>query len=82
MPTNPYLQVLLAAAATVLLIVLFSVALLYGVLVLVALPFDLLVYGKDTILWGYVAVDALFLLPIGLIFLWQEYARWKQRRGK
>src|SRR5690349_12964121 len=50
--------------------VLFMVALLYGVIVLLALPFDLVIYQKDTVLWGYVLVDALFLLPIGLIFLY------------
>ncbi len=60
--------------------VLFSVALVYGLIVLFALPFDMLVYQKDTILWGYVAVDFIFLLPIGLIFLWHEYQRWQTRR--
>src|SRR5262245_33900936 len=34
--------------------VLFSVALVYGVLILVLLPFDLVLYKKDTILWVYV----------------------------
>lgn len=62
--------------------VLFAVALTYGLIVLVALPFDMILYKKDTILWGYVAIDAVFLFPIGLIFLWNEYTRWKQRRAK
>jgi hypothetical protein len=62
--------------------VLFTVALLYGLIVLLALPFDMLVYKKDTVLWGYVLVDALFLFPIGLIFVYHEYLRWKQRRTK
>jgi hypothetical protein len=60
--------------------VLFAVALTYGLLILITLPFDLLVYKKDVVLWGYVAVDAIFLFPIGAIFLWNEYRRWRQRR--
>ncbi len=61
---------------------LFTVALTYGLMVLLALPIDLILYKKDTILWGYVAIDAVFLFPIGLIFLYHEYLRWKQRRAK
>jgi hypothetical protein len=61
--------------------VLFAVALTYGLLILVTLPFDLIVYQKDRILWGYVAVDAIFLFPIGAIFLWNEYLRWRARRA-
>ena len=62
--------------------VLFTVSLLYGLLVLFALPLDLIVYGKDTVLWAYVAVDAVFLLPIAAAYLGHEYLRWKQRRAK
>ncbi len=62
--------------------VLFTVALLYGVLVLFALPFDLLVYQKDLILWGYVAVDAIFLFPIGAIYLFYEFKRFRAQRAK
>lgn len=60
--------------------VLFTVALTYGVVVLLTLPFDLLLYKKDVILWGYVAVDAIFLLPIGAINLGYEFKRWRDRR--
>lgn len=62
--------------------VLFTVALTYGVLVLFALPFDLLLYQKDVILWGYVAVDALFLFPIGAIYLFYEFKRFRSRTAK
>jgi hypothetical protein len=61
--------------------VLFTVALVYGLAVLIALPFDLVIYKKDVVLWGYVLVDAVFLFPIGAIFLWNEYTRWRQRRS-
>jgi hypothetical protein len=60
---------------------LFTVALVYGLAVLIALPFDLVIYKKDVVLWGYVLVDAVFLFPIGAIFLWNEYTRWRQRRS-
>jgi hypothetical protein len=62
--------------------VLFTVALTYGVIVLLALPIDLLMYQKDLILWGYVAIDAIFLLPIGAIFLAYEFRRWRSRNAK
>jgi hypothetical protein len=60
--------------------VLFTIALAYGVIVLLALPIDLLIYQKDLILWGYVVLDAIFLIPIGGIFLFYEYKRWRARR--
>jgi hypothetical protein len=60
--------------------VLFTVALTYGVIILLALPIDLLLYQKDLILWGYVVVDALFLFPIGAIYLFYEYKRWRAKR--
>lgn len=62
--------------------ILFTVSLLYGVLILFFLPFDLLFYKKDLILWGYVAVDATFLLPISAIYLFYEFKRFRARSGK
>jgi hypothetical protein len=59
--------------------VLFTVALIYGLAILISLPFDLLLYKKDVILWGYVALDAIFLLPIGAIYLVYEFIRWRNR---
>ena len=48
--------------------VLFAVALVYGVIVLIAVVRDLLFTGAPPVLWGYVVVDAAFLIPIGYIF--------------
>jgi hypothetical protein len=61
--------------------VLFTIALAYGVVVLLTLPIDLLIYQKDLILWGYVVLDAVFLIPIGGIFLFYEYKRWRAKRA-
>ena len=58
--------------------VLVTVSLVYGLLVLVAVPFDMIVYGKDTVLWGYVVVDIIFIMPITIIYLIYEYRRWRQ----
>ena len=60
--------------------VLVAVSLVYGMLILLAVPFDLLVYGKDTALWGYVAVDVVFIVPIAIIFAIYEFMRWRQPR--
>lgn len=60
--------------------VLVTVSLVYGLLVLVAIPFDLIVYGKDTILWGYVAVDVIFIVPITIIYIIYEFMRWRDAR--
>lgn len=60
--------------------VLFTVALLYGLIIMVTLPFDLLMYQKDLILWGYVAVTTIFIVPIVIIFAVQEYLRWQRAR--
>ena len=47
---------------------LFVVALVYGIIVLVALLYQLLVLGAAPIFWAYVLVDAIFLVPICYIF--------------
>jgi hypothetical protein len=49
-------------------------------LVLVAVPYDMIVYGKDTVLWGYVVVDVIFIVPIAIIYGVYEYMRWRQGR--
>ena len=62
--------------------VLVTVSLVYGLLVLVAVPFDMIVYGKDTVLWGYVVVDIIFIMPITVIYLIYEYRRWRLSRER
>ena len=47
---------------------LFTVALVYGIVVLIALLYQLLVAGASPIFWFYVVVDAIFLVPICSIF--------------
>lgn len=58
--------------------VLFAVALVYGVIVLIAVSRDLVFAGAPSVLWGYVIVDAVFLVPIAYIF-W-SYERSSRRR--
>jgi hypothetical protein len=58
--------------------VLFTVALVYGVIVLLALLYDLLLGSAAPILWVYVALDAIFLVPIAYIY-W-TYERSTTRR--
>ena len=53
---------------------LFTVALVYGIVVLIALLYQLLVAGAAPIFWFYVVVDAVFLVPIGAIFWAYERA--------
>ena len=47
---------------------LFTVALVYGIVVLIALLYQLLVAGAAPIFWFYVVVDTIFLVPICSIF--------------
>jgi hypothetical protein len=48
---------------------LFAVALVYGVAVLIALLYHLLVLGgAATVFWAYVVLDAVFLVPITAVF--------------
>jgi hypothetical protein len=48
---------------------LFAVALVYGVAVLVALLYHLLILGGAApVFWAYVALDATFLIPIAAVF--------------
>ena len=53
---------------------LFTVALVYGIVVLFALLYQLLLAGAAPVFWIYIAVDAVFLIPIGYIF-------WMYERG-
>ena len=52
--------------------VLFTVALVYGIIVLLALLYDLLLGSAAPILWLYVALDAIFLVPIAYIYWTHE----------
>ena len=54
---------------------LFAVALVYGLVVLIALLYHLLAGTAAPVFWGYVIVDAIFLVPIGAIFWNCEWAR-------
>jgi hypothetical protein len=56
---------------------LFTVALVYGLVVLVALLYHLLRNDANSVFWGYVIVDGIFLLPILYIF----YTHEKQYQG-
>ena len=47
---------------------LFTVALVYGLVILVALLYHLLLGGAPAFFWMYAAVDAIFLIPIAYIF--------------
>jgi hypothetical protein len=53
---------------------LFTVAFAYGILVLLGLLYQLLVLGAPSFLWLYIAVDMIFLVPIGYII-------WANERG-
>jgi len=53
---------------------LFTVALVYGIVVLLALLYQLLVVGAAPLFWIYVVVDAVLLIPIGAIFWAYERA--------
>ena len=55
--------------------VLFTVAWVYGVVILFALLYHLLVAGAPSLFWGYVIVDAIFLAPILYIY-------WTYERGR
>jgi hypothetical protein len=55
--------------------VLFTVALVYGAVVLVAVPIQMLLGESHDSIWIYVAVDALFLGPIAYVF-------WSYERSK
>jgi hypothetical protein len=55
--------------------VLFTVAIVYGLAVLVALLYQLARGSAASIFWFYVALDALFLVPIGMIYWTHERAR-------
>jgi hypothetical protein len=46
---------------------LFTVALVYGIAVLLGLLYQLVVVGAAPIFWFYVVVDVVFLVPIGAI---------------
>lgn len=48
--------------------VLFTVALVYGAVVLVAVPIQMLLGESHDSIWIYVGVDALFLGPIAYVF--------------
>jgi len=54
--------------------VLFTVALVYGLAVLVGLLYHLLRGAADPLFWGYVVVDAIFLVPIAWIYWAHERA--------
>ena len=54
---------------------LFTVALVYGILVLVALLYHLLVKNADPVFWIYCAVDGIFLIPIAYTYYLYERGR-------
>jgi len=51
-----------------------GVALVYGVVVLAALLYHLLVAGAPGVFWTYALIDALFLAPIAYIYIAYERA--------
>jgi hypothetical protein len=59
---------------------LFTVALVYGIAVLIGLLYQLLVTGAAPIFWFYVVVDVIFLVPIGAI-MWAYERASTPRRG-
>jgi hypothetical protein len=59
---------------------LFAVALVYGLVVLIALPAQLIFGEADDVLWWYVVADAAFLGPIAPLFVRNE-RRTKDSRG-
>jgi hypothetical protein len=54
--------------------VLFTVAMVYGIVVLLALLYQLLLGSVAPIFWVYVVVDAIFLVPIAYIYWSYERA--------
>jgi hypothetical protein len=48
--------------------VLFAVALVYGVVILIALLYHLFLGNAPPVFWIYVLVDAIFLVPIAYIY--------------
>lgn len=60
--------------------VLFTVALVYGAVVLVAVPIQMLLGESHESIWIYVAADAFFLGPIAYVF-W-SYERSEPRAGR
>ena len=54
--------------------VLMMVALIYGVAVLVMLLYDLLRGVADPFFWLYIAVDAIFLVPVAYVYWMYERA--------
>src|SRR5688572_10519554 len=54
---------------------LFAVALVYGLIVLVALMYHLLFAGAPPVFWGYAISDAVFLGPIAYIY-WRYERSW------
>ncbi len=56
--------------------VLFSIALTYAVLVLVALLYHLLLLGAPALFWGYTLADTLFLVAVARI-MWQYEGRYR-----
>ena len=54
---------------------LFTVAIVYGVVVLVALLYHLLLKNADPVFWIYCAVDGIFLVPIIYTYYLYERAR-------
>ncbi|HWQ15058.1 MAG TPA: hypothetical protein VNL77_19835 [Roseiflexaceae bacterium] len=61
--------------------VLFTVAIVYGVAVLVTLLYDLLARGANPLFWIYIALDAVFLAPIIAIFVSHERRRGARGRS-
>ena len=55
--------------------VLVMVALIYGLVVLVMLLYDLTRGVAEPFFWFYIALDAIFLIPIGYIYWAHERAR-------
>jgi hypothetical protein len=61
---------------------LFTVALVYGIVVLIALLYQLLLGAAAPIFWIYIAVDAIFLIPICYIFwIYERGSAWRQERA-
>jgi hypothetical protein len=60
---------------------LFAVAFVYGILILFALLYQLLVLGAAPFFWLYVIVDLIFLVPIGYI-IWSNERASVGRQGR
>lgn len=61
--------------------VLFTVALVYGAVVLVVVPIQMLLGESHGSIWAYVAADALFLGPIAYVF-WTYERSMRARRSE